>query len=58
MRCGSARFRFSATSFRFRLPPFPTSWLPGSPEKVVILQMRAGSGVQLFDPADAEADAA
>jgi hypothetical protein len=39
-----------------RLPPQPTSALPGSPEKVAILQERARLGFALWHPLDAPMD--
>ena len=41
---------------RAKLPPFATSALPGTPEKVVVLQERARLGVSLWHPLDAQAD--
>jgi hypothetical protein len=39
-----------------RLPPKPTNALPGSPEKVAILEERARLGVSLWHPLDAPMD--
>ena len=36
------------------LPPFPTAALPGTPEKVAILEERARRGFALWHPLDAE----
>lgn len=41
---------------RLRLPPFPTNALPGTPEKVAVLQERAQLGVSLWHPFDNSAD--
>jgi hypothetical protein len=38
---------------RAKLPPFPTSAAPGSPEKIAILQQRAEARQELFHPNDA-----
>jgi hypothetical protein len=38
------------------LPPFPTGALPGSPEKVAILEQRAKMRLSLWHPADAPMD--
>ncbi len=38
------------------LPPFPTTALPGSPEKIAILQQRASQGFALWHPDDAPLD--
>jgi hypothetical protein len=35
------------------LPPFPTTALPGTPEKLAVLQARAGSHQCLWHPDDA-----
>lgn len=40
----------------YRLPDFPTIALPGSPEKVAILEQRAVAGIALFHPQDAMLD--
>jgi hypothetical protein len=37
-------------------PPEPTNALPGSPEKVAILESRARRGVSLWHPKDAPMD--
>ncbi|MBI3409230.1 MAG: hypothetical protein HY040_12860 [Planctomycetes bacterium] len=37
-----------------KLPPFPTSAAPGSPEKVAILEQRAELRQALFHPDDAD----
>lgn len=37
---------------RTRLPDFPTTAMPGSPEKIAILQQRAELGVALWHPDD------
>ncbi|MCI0380646.1 MAG: hypothetical protein L0215_23930 [Gemmataceae bacterium] len=36
-----------------RLPPFPTTALPGSAEKIAVLTQRAEMGLELFHPDDA-----
>ena len=38
---------------RTKLPPCPTSALPGTPEKVAVLQERARQGLSLWHPLDA-----
>jgi hypothetical protein len=38
------------------LPPFPTPALPGSPEKVAILEQRARMRLALWHPSDAPMD--
>jgi hypothetical protein len=38
---------------RTKLPPFPTGALPGTPEKVAVLEERARLGVSLWHPLDA-----
>jgi hypothetical protein len=38
------------------LPPEPTAALPGSPEKVAVLEERARLGLALWHPADAPMD--
>jgi hypothetical protein len=38
---------------RLTLPPFPTPALPGTPEKVAVLEQRARLGVSLWHPLDA-----
>lgn len=38
------------------LPHFPTRALPGSPEKIAILEQRAQLGQELFHPQDAAFD--
>jgi hypothetical protein len=38
------------------LPPFPTEALPGSPEKVAVLEERARLGLSLWHPLDAPMD--
>jgi hypothetical protein len=40
-----------------RLPAQPTDALPGSPEKVAVLEERARLGVSLWHPLDAPMDA-
>jgi hypothetical protein len=42
---------------RTPLPPCPTGALPGTPEKVAVLEERAHQGVSLWHPLDACADA-
>ena len=42
---------------RVSLPPFPTGALPGSPEKVAILEQRARQRQALWHPQDAPMDA-
>ncbi|HZT79292.1 MAG TPA: hypothetical protein VFA26_03670 [Gemmataceae bacterium] len=42
---------------RAPLPPAPTAALPGSPEKVAILEERARLRLSLWHPADAPMDA-
>jgi hypothetical protein len=39
------------------LPDHPTTALPGSPEKVAVLEARAALGVSLWHPGDAPMDA-
>ena len=41
---------------RALLPPFPTPAMPGTPEKIAILQQRASLGVELWHPDDALLD--
>lgn len=41
---------------RAPLPPFPTTALPGSPEKIAILEQRAAAHQELFHPLDATLD--
>jgi hypothetical protein len=41
---------------RITQPPFPTSALPGTPEKIAILAQRAGLGQELWHPDDALLD--
>jgi hypothetical protein len=41
---------------RFVLPPTPTRALPGSPEKVAVLEQRARLGQALWHPDDARFD--
>ncbi len=41
---------------RSPLPPFPTRALPGSPEKIAVLQQRASLRVSLWHPDDAPFD--
>jgi hypothetical protein len=41
---------------RTKLPPGPTSALPGTPEKVAVLEERARLGVSLWHPLDAGND--
>jgi hypothetical protein len=36
-----------------QLPPFPTQAMPGSPEKIALLEQRANARQQLFHPLDA-----
>lgn len=38
------------------LPATPTLALPGSPEKLAVLEARAAAGVQLFHPRDGDAE--
>lgn len=38
---------------RFRLPELPTTALPGTPEKLAVMEQRAEARVALFHPADA-----
>jgi len=38
---------------RLSLPPLPTHALPGTPEKVAVLEQRANLGVSLWHPLDA-----
>jgi hypothetical protein len=40
-----------------KLPPQPTSALPGTPEKVAVLEQRARLGLALWHPLDAPMDA-
>jgi hypothetical protein len=40
-----------------QLPPAPTHALPGTPEKIAVLQQRARLGQQLWHPQDAAFDA-
>ncbi len=40
------------------LPPFPTAALPGSPEKIAILEQRAQQRQELFHPEDATLEGA
>jgi hypothetical protein len=42
---------------RTKLPPCPTHALPGTPEKVAVLQERALLGVSLWHPLDATLEA-
>ena len=42
---------------RVPLPPAPTGALPGTPEKVAILEERARLGLSLWHPLDAPMDA-
>lgn len=41
---------------RARLPTFPTSALPGTPEKVAVMEQRAQLRQSLFHPGDAALD--
>jgi hypothetical protein len=41
---------------RTKLPPGPTNALPGTPEKVAVLEERARLGVSLWHPLDAQVD--
>ena len=41
---------------RSKLPPCPTRALPGTPEKVAVLEERARQGVSLWHPLDAQFD--
>lgn len=43
---------------RISLPPFPTQALPGTPEKVAILEQRARLRQELFHPDDATLECA
>jgi len=43
---------------RTKLPPCPTNALPGTPEKVAVLQERARMGVSLWHPLDATLETA
>jgi hypothetical protein len=52
-----ARRGVSDFNGQHRLPPAPTSALPGSAEKVAILEERARLGVSLWHPLDAPMDA-
>jgi hypothetical protein len=36
------------------LPPVPTTAVPGTPEKLVVMHERAKAGFAMFHPADAE----
>jgi hypothetical protein len=42
---------------RVLMPPFPTTALPGTPEKVAVLEQRAQMHQALWHPADAPMDA-
>ena len=42
---------------RAKLPPMPTRALPGTPEKVAVLEERARLGVSLWHPRDAGTEA-
>jgi hypothetical protein len=41
---------------RLKLPPFPTQALPGTLEKIAVLEQRASLGQELWHPDDAPMD--
>jgi hypothetical protein len=41
-----------------KTPPWPTTALPGTPEKIVVLEWRASKGYSLWHPQDAKWDQA